>query len=282
MNINDLAEKRFKESLVIWKEIDHLQGQAMTYLELSKLSFEIGNIEESLFLSKKGLEAAKRINAKTEILNLHEHRRKIYLEIEDYLSAYNELALATNYKDSIFNEQKSSIIQQYNYDEISRQNRLLKNQNILQSLLLNQQQKITLAIIIICTLLLLSIFLIYRVLRSRSKHNKRLSIINAQVERQNKIIEEANMVLEYKVKERTQRLKKSNERLIEFSLFNSHQIRAPLARLLGLTYLSTISNKEELPHYIEMINNSAQELDQQIRTAGKELTEAIQDDENLA
>ncbi|MTI39591.1 tetratricopeptide repeat protein [Fulvivirga lutimaris] len=281
LNRDNLARNSFEASLKIWKEINHLQGQAMTYLELSKLSLENEAIEESLLLSEKGLEAAKKIDAKSEILELHEHRRQIYLETEDYVNAHNELLLATNYKDSIFNEQKLSLIQQFNFDEISKQNRQLKDENNLQSQLLLEQKKISNAIIVICALLILSIFLIYRVLRIRSKNNKRLSEKNDQIERQNKIIEEANMALEHKVEERTKNLKNSNERLIKYSLFNSHKIRGPLARLLGLTYLSTISTKEELPQYIELINNSAVELDQQIKDAGKELTDAIEENEKI-
>jgi len=253
----------------------------MTYLELSKLSLESLDIEKSLVLSESALSAAKKIDAKSEILEIHDHRRKIYLKLKDYFNAHNELFQTLNYKDSLFNEQKVSIINQFKYDEISRQNKILKDENNLQSQLIAEQQKISNAIILICILLVLSLFLIYRVLRIRSKNNKRLSKKNEQIEYQNKLIEDANMALEYQVEERTTRLKKSNERLIEYSLFNSHKIRGPLARLLGLTYLSTISEKEELPNYIELINNSAKELDAMIKEAGNDLSEDIQSNEPI-
>jgi signal transduction histidine kinase len=81
------------------------------------------------------------------------------------------------------------------------------------------------------------------------------------------------------VQQRTNELQLSNERLIKFSLFNSHKVRGPLARLLGLTQLTTTAKEAELKEYIRMIDASAKELDQQITEAGTELTKHLDNQE---
>ena len=85
-----------------------------------------------------------------------------------------------------------------------------------------------------------------------------------------------NDQLELRVRERTIKLKESNDRLIEYAHNNSHMIRGPLARLLGLIYVSKISNSDDVAMIKDLhdkIEDSGTELDQVIRELGKKLTE---------
>ncbi|MEQ9375851.1 MAG: tetratricopeptide repeat protein [Imperialibacter sp.] len=272
---SDLAGQRFEEALAIWKSINHIQGQGMTYLSVSQLDFINGKLGDALANSNLALALANDINAKSELIEIHEHRSKIYVALNQYEKAFNEQSLSIAYKDSVFNENKINLIEQRNYAQIALKNELLESENLLQNELLKKQERIYQATVVICILLAISLLSIYGVLRIRNKTNRKLALKNEFIASQKQLIEEANALLELKVQQRTNELQLSNERLIKFSLFNSHKVRGPLARLLGLTQLTTTAKEAELKEYIRMIDASAKELDQQITEAGTELTKHL-------
>jgi tetratricopeptide (TPR) repeat protein len=275
------ASQYFNEALAIWKSINHIQGQAMTYLALAALDINNNDLSKGLENSADALILAKTINAKPELMEIHEFRANIYSVLQRYEEAFQEQSLTILYKDSIFDENKLNIIQQRNYDQIAYKNELLESENTLQNELLDKQSRIYEASVVIIILLAISLFLVYRVLRTRIKNNRELTNKNNYIAEQKKLIEDANAMLEQKVKERTNELRMSNERLIKYSWFNSHGIRAPLARLLGLTYLSKISSEEEVKEYISLIDVSAKELDQKIKEAGLGLTSHMPNEEDI-
>jgi signal transduction histidine kinase len=85
-----------------------------------------------------------------------------------------------------------------------------------------------------------------------------------------------NDQLEVRVKERTRSLEERNNRLIEYAQNNAHIMRAPLARLLGLTDITKISKTNDMVEIKDLINKieeSGNELDGVIRRLGKKLTD---------
>jgi ligand-binding sensor domain-containing protein len=105
--------------------------------------------------------------------------------------------------------------------------------------------------------------------------NEEITTQNEEITAQNEEIMAMNDQLELKVSERTISLEESNKRLIEYAYNNAHMIRGPLARLLGLTYISKISKshkKKDIKILINKIEESGNELDSVIRELGKKLT----------
>ncbi|MCG9881093.1 MAG: response regulator [Bacteroidia bacterium] len=88
-------------------------------------------------------------------------------------------------------------------------------------------------------------------------------------------LKDQNFILEEKVKERTKELlhnneliKKQNEQLKEIAWIQSHVVRAPLARLMGLVELLQLNEtSDELgkDEIVDFISKSAEELDGIIR-----------------
>ena len=111
--------------------------------------------------------------------------------------------------------------------------------------------------------------------------NEELSIKNGEIETINKeliqsntALNELNTNLEYLVKQRTNKLEEQNAQLSEYAFINSHLLRAPLARILGLSSLlihetSDLKDTEMLNALIE----STKELDTLISKIGKILYE---------
>lgn len=119
-----------------------------------------------------------------------------------------------------------------------------------------------------------------RLVRERThiiqEQKEEIATQNDELSQRNEEILTLNESLEEKVRERTKKLEESHNKLIKYSLFNSHNVRAPLARLLGLTHLSTLSEDAELRLYIKKIDDSAKELDEKIKEAGANLTSKLE------
>ena len=83
-----------------------------------------------------------------------------------------------------------------------------------------------------------------------------------------------NTSLEEKVKQRTEKILAQNKKLREYAFSNAHVVRAPLARIMGLTNNlldepSTTSKKE----FLDSMKDSAKELDDAIRGVSRILAE---------
>ena len=82
-----------------------------------------------------------------------------------------------------------------------------------------------------------------------------------------------NNSLELNVRERTKELIEKNNKLSQYAFLNAHKLRAPLARLLGLLQLNKYPNEveDERERILELIEESAEELDSIISTINKNL-----------
>jgi signal transduction histidine kinase len=107
---------------------------------------------------------------------------------------------------------------------------------------------------------------------SRLKNDLEISsdqLLNAleEAEAQRSKIEDLNLTLEKKVKERTKSLDARNKMLEQYAIYNSHVLRAPIAKLQGLTHviLSLDISQQDAKAYLDMIHQSSSELDQVTR-----------------
>ncbi len=109
--------------------------------------------------------------------------------------------------------------------------------------------------------------------------NEKLEEANTEISAQSETIANYNEKLEAMVEERTKDILQLNEKLIEYSFVNSHKIRGPLARVLGLVYLMRLNqtNKEiDCSEYLDKLEISANELDYMV----KELTIVLSEETN--
>lgn len=111
------------------------------------------------------------------------------------------------------------------------------------------------------------------------KSNSELKLANAIIQNQRNELREHNRQLEQLVQEKGLRLIEANEELIkhnhelqQFSYTLSHNLRAPVARLLGLTNLLNMKHHEvsaEMQELIRLIKDSSLEFDGVIRDLNK-------------
>ncbi len=96
--------------------------------------------------------------------------------------------------------------------------------------------------------------------------NHEIGALNEELTSANDQLADLNKNLEDAVRKRTRELEFQNQQLTEYAFINSHLLRAPLARILGLAQVitrevGTVREKELLV----ALEQSAHELDQIIR-----------------
>lgn len=87
---------------------------------------------------------------------------------------------------------------------------------------------------------------------------------HTELKAQSKVIKELNQNLERKVKERTKTLAQRNERLEAYASYNSHVLRAPILRLLGLTTMlfDIQFSEDDKDEILRHIQDSSELLDE--------------------
>ncbi len=94
-----------------------------------------------------------------------------------------------------------------------------------------------------------------------------------EIKSQAEEIKGINENLEALVKERTSELEQKNKALEEYAFINAHQLRAPVASILGLIHLmEKLELKEDEKVYLEHLQQSAKKLDDVVSS----ITEAIE------
>ncbi|MCW5911441.1 MAG: hypothetical protein KIT62_10220 [Cyclobacteriaceae bacterium] len=107
------------------------------------------------------------------------------------------------------------------------------------------------------------------------KRNDTISAQYKTLECQRKDLEELKQRLEEKVKARTKLLLEQNNKLREYTFFNSHILRAPVSRIRGLLYLLSVDTPEDEERRIRsLLAESMTELDRAIKSINDKLQQA--------
>jgi signal transduction histidine kinase len=112
-----------------------------------------------------------------------------------------------------------------------------------------------------------------------SVHNEKLTQAKQVIEKQNLLIQEKNDQLAVEVERQTQDLKQAyaeltehNNRLEQFAFVISHNLRAPMSRIIGLSsILDFAKDGDEISQIARLMMQSTEDLDQTI----KDLTEIL-------
>ncbi len=99
---------------------------------------------------------------------------------------------------------------------------------------------------------------------------------NLQIEKINQKLAEVNESLEHIVDQRTNVLKEQNQKLAEYAFINAHNLRAPLARVMGLVNLLLDKPEpEEQPVILNHLKTSSEDLDSVVKSIRDAINEGI-------
>lgn len=124
-------------------------------------------------------------------------------------------------------------------------------------------------------------------LETEAQRNKELERLNTQLKAQKQMLykiiqelyekEKENLLKSEELIAQKEEIELQNQKLLEYAFYNAHQVRGPLARILGLVYLlkreadkiGFIDNEQ----YLEKLSESANELDIAVREMSHYLNE---------
>jgi tetratricopeptide (TPR) repeat protein len=98
------------------------------------------------------------------------------------------------------------------------------------------------------------------------------------IKEQNRQIASMNQDLEERVQQRTQELEAQNKKLAEYAFINSHLLRGPLSRILGLINVIDQEHNPKETELISLLRRSGNELDEIV----KKITETLNEGEYLS
>jgi len=84
-------------------------------------------------------------------------------------------------------------------------------------------------------------------------------------------LNQINQHLENLVEERTQKIRKQNELLLNYAYTNAHHLRGPVARVLGLIQLSRMKTDLDFPWFFEKVEDETRAIDLIIKQIGSDL-----------
>ncbi|SMG42877.1 hypothetical protein SAMN05661096_02946 [Marivirga sericea] len=279
----DSALLFLQESLEHWADLAYARGTVETTIELARVYIAKNDlIKANRFLEEAEMLALK-ANTLDLLLKIYQSKIDLYklTATNDSLTFYFDKYLGI--KDSIFNSESRAEINKLSiqYDLSQREKESYKLA-LEQSKLANKIEKRTEVLILITVALIFSIVIVFY-LRSKSNQLKtahlklkqqkeeiedkqrKLSSKSLDLARVNKELHSLNKNLEERVMERTKKLNERNRQIAEFTYYNSHKLRAPVANVLGLINVIELTKDGKIdPAVLNYLKISATELDKVI------------------
>ncbi|HEY8934499.1 MAG TPA: HAMP domain-containing sensor histidine kinase [Cyclobacteriaceae bacterium] len=263
MGKRDEAINLLLEDMRISLQYSQYRSAAVTACTLSTLYLESNDLKKS----KHYLDVAIIFYSKGNISVKGQQKyllaaAKLANATGDYKKAYQCQDRLRILRDSTFNEEKQQRLAQFKarYELEKKQDRiqLLSHMNDLQNEKIKDQQRLLLTAIAISVLAIG--FLVYAILNYR-----KVRIKNNTIELQRREIERNNVALEIKVKQRTEELQETNNELDRFLYHASHDIRRPIATILGLERIANLTDVDSEKTYLfDQVGGTARAMDRML------------------
>lgn len=234
--------------------------------QLAKLYLITGNLDSAYFLFHQVLKRSRDESYFHISQEIHEHLSTYFIDRNQSDSALYYTREAARLERLIFDNQRKDQIAtlqmvfnlQSQDQQIAFQKKIVKRQYV--------------AITGVSLILFLAVLLGIRF----SKLNKFNRKAKEELMKINAEKNEININLEALVLERTEQLKLQNDKILEYAFITAHELRGPLARILGLVELAKIKelsadDKLQIMSRLELASN---ELDEIIRRLNRKLDNA--------
>lgn len=262
--VYDSAEYYFKKSYEVSVSEGNIRSQIENNVTLSELYLRAGNLPE----------AAEVLNAAGELVkgtSINEMKMDVYL---NYSELYNRTG---NFEQAAFYQKKyialkDSLLHSRLNEIVSAHTSINERENLqtiaFKDSVIERQQSLTIAIVIIAALVALLGLVLYRNNLVKNRVNAALSEAKAIIEDQNRQLLNSNIHLDRELKERNADLEKANdsltkanEELDNFIYKTSHDIRGPLATLKGMCNVAMLDVKDDLAiSYLKKLDITAEKL----------------------
>ncbi|NIK73564.1 signal transduction histidine kinase/tetratricopeptide (TPR) repeat protein [Thermonema lapsum] len=264
------------------------------YLNIGRLYYHQKEYGKALTAAKGALQLAEAAQRQSLMMKANALLSDIYAKLGDYQKAYAYLRGYESIRDKVYPDDKRTEIfkMQLNYEEERRKKEaeLRQKAEALATIEERQKQLILLLGGFVVFILIAAVVVIYIRYREKKKlldiledksreleahrkeileKNEELEAYQYVIERQNQELMKANKNLEEQVAERTHELRQSYKHLLRtkndldsFLYRASHDLKGPIARVLGLVNIALhdIEDPKAL-EYFSRIMHTAQEMD---------------------
>lgn len=294
MNLGEVKERMqqydpallyYQEALEINRSLGIRLQEGVVLAQLCSILIQFKNFKDAEVNGKSALEIGLEENFQPLIIKAYEILYKLAKEKKDVSMAldYHEKLLTE--KEALFNTEQSLQMEElrtkYETEQKEKENEELINESVhAERQLFFFRLLLGLSILFTAIVSILA-FIYYRALLENRKSRAYLIALNRQIREQkeeltvqseelalaNNEIAIINNNLEKLVEEKTSRIVQQNERLIKYAFQNAHDVRGPLARIMGLVGLikSNTAKKDEIPFLLNEIEKASGELDAVIR-----------------
>lgn len=243
-------------------------------------------------LFEKRLQWSQAIDAWQQVLEWSQNERRLntlsqalqalsstYERLGEYKRA---LSFSRRYQQiqdslSILNRQSDleSIQTKHALELAEKENLLLQNQAEIERQKVFRTTLLTIGLALILFMLVFFSYFIWKALKKQRLQSQKLHELNQKLEGANLEIRSINQNLEFRVAQRTNELAQRNQKLEQYAFKHSHELRAPLSRLLGLVAVLDVEEihpqDKEFKSMLKGVGASAEELDQIVRAMAKDL-----------
>ena len=274
----------FKQGDEIAQNMGDMSLKAQIHSYCYDAFVKMGNMEKAREHWGKSYALATNMQAKGLEMELYHRAMQFDSLSNNYQSAMVHGTQYMHLKDSLMQAQQNAQLRQLEVlvqnERQRRENEILKATNAAYTQRIDRQS--TLILIGAALLLLFGAMLLYifRVNKSLNRKNTRIVAQKNEIAKQSKQMQElyheiaaTNDNLEAIVNTRTQELSLRNNQLASYAFMNAHNVRGPLARILGLIQLIDINAVKENEHeqLWGNLRNSAFELDSVIKSINTQL-----------
>jgi signal transduction histidine kinase len=274
-------------AIAMSKEKLYAHGELWGHLSLARATMELKLLPRAVEELALGEKLEKIMPEKEAIVQIYDLKKALYKAQGNFQLSLHFAELAEHLKDSIRSKELTNrFANLQRLDEIRQRERniqsLMQQRELSEAQLKLKDSRLQLQYILVAVAVLGILTLLLTTFRFRGFYkkivllNKGIQERNEEIQAQseeliqsNRTIHELNEHLNKMVEEKTSNLKKTNEELIrsnnnlqQFSYVVSHNLRGPIARLLGLTsLLKTLPPGEEQEKFIELTHQSGTDLD---------------------
>jgi tetratricopeptide (TPR) repeat protein len=243
------------------KANDHLQI-ITAFKQLGKIYLEANRLDSSYYYLHRALSFAREKNSKTNEMETSEYLANYFSKQDDLDSSLFYTKAASVLEREIFDSQKSQqIATTHMLYEFEKKEQMLsfKEEQI------RKQYLAIVGVTIILVLVTIFGYKLYWLNKNNKSAREALQILNLEI---NKL----NENLESRVQERTEEIRLQNQMLVEYAFFTAHEVRGPLARILGLVDLVKVKElNHEREEILSRLEVAATELDEIIRQVNRKL-----------
>lgn len=240
--------------LSIAKDIDHFQPDSLVP------AGRAANVAKSIVYSKQAIEVCKQTGNKIDLQTNYQNISEAHALAGNYREALMAYQQYTAIKDSLFSETNNikiaNLSSQRELDVKDKQLQIDK----LEALKNRNERGFLLAGIGLMLGIIIAALRSYFV---EKRTNEELQIAKKKIEERTEELDRINHQLEDIIDERTKDLKVKNKKLVDYSLYLSHQIRGPIATLKGILSLEA-DQLIEAPECVKLMNQKVSEIDANI------------------